>query len=162
LKRRRIEMRPLLLVLLTGCGGAIADEGATAAPLGDLPETDGSWGTWQLFSLEQADGTRSYTPPYVELDLHPDGRAYAWTCLDGAPNGLRCPPYLRVACHEGTVGPGQGRWTVRFAGAGGAVRGEGTIVEEPSGDIAIDGTGMLHAGGHYRRVAAASRDGCTP
>jgi hypothetical protein len=41
-------------------------------------------------------------------------------------------------------------------------RGEGDVVEDPGGDVAIDGTGLLPAGGTYHRVAAPAREKCFP
>lgn len=157
----------LLVAALAGCGGKLADAGADddssheeetslegTAPA--APE-DGEWGTWQLLWTGER-GTRDYHPPFVELDLHPDGRAFLWGCASaGPPDGTRCPPRSRKPCLEGRITLAGIEWSVAFDGGS-----TGVVRDEPSGDIVVDGTGALPAKGHYRRVAAASREGCVP
>ena len=186
-------MRTLVLVVLTAaCGGKTAsdtslDEPSSSRPAGSetggpwIPASpasppygaeedpssvteDGEWGTWQLLSVDGRDGERRYDPPYVELDLHPDGRAYLWTCaLAPTGDGARCPYWARMQCRGGTMKASAGAWRVEFPPTdreGAAARG--VISREPSGDITVKGEGALHPSAHYRRVAAPSIDGCAP
>jgi hypothetical protein len=136
------------------------DEDVTGSP----GMEEGEWGTWQLLSVDGADGKRQYDPPYVELDLHPNGTAYLWTCsaaLTGT--GERCPFHARMNCFLGTISTDGGSWRVDFpAKAGSSTAAKGEIIDEPSGDITVRGEGALHHAGHYRRVGAASIDGCVP
>jgi len=183
-----VVMRKLagaLLVLVLGCGGKVDGEapGSAAVPRSGVPpraaadEADdmddvtppsgaeeGEWGTWQLLSVEGPDGKRQYDPPFVELDLHPNGAAYLWTCSEGLTGtGRRCPFYARMNCFEGTIASDGAAWHVSFPTKRGTnVSGRGEIVEEPSGDIMVKGEGALLARGHYRRVAAPSLEGCVP
>lgn len=158
--------------LVVACGGRIDGETAfipssaeaddELAPSG--PE-DGEWGTWQLLSVDGPDGRRHYDPPFVELDLHPNGQAFMWTCSVGPPTGQgeRCPFYARHGCLVGTIALEGDIWRVHFPTKDGmrtAARGD--VVDEPSGDITVKGEGALHPGGHYRRVGAATREGCEP
>jgi hypothetical protein len=171
-------MRKLaLVVVITGaCGGRLEPlPSAEASPRAPDRETtsagadadeglgDGSWATWQLIAIDR-DGVRVDHPPFVELDLHPTGEAFMWTCL-AAPtgDGTRCPYYARQQCLAGRVRPSGSVWLLELSDAEGArTLAEGTIVEEPSGDIFVDGRGALPARGHYRRVAYASPDTCEP
>lgn len=180
---RKLDVAVLVL-LLAGCGGKVDGElsGSSTRPLPRAPtppsvvsDTDddtigssgleeGEWGTWQLLSVDGPDGSRQYDPPYVELDLHPNGLAYLWTCsaaLSGS--GERCPFHARMNCFAGTISADGGAWRVDFpAKTGSRVTARGEIVDEPSGDITVKGEGALHPTGHYRRVAAPSTEGCVP
>lgn len=177
----------LSLIMLAACGGkVIGDEpsGSSASTVpraagptnadadeSDAPDEpgptgaeDGEWGTWQLLSVEGSDGKRQYDPPFVELDLHSNGTAYLWTCSAGTTGtGTRCPFYARMNCFVGTIQSSGDVWRVDFPtkqGTHTSARGE--IFEEPSGDITVKGEGALHPAGHYRRVGAASTEGCVP
>lgn len=190
MRRLRTALLLPLSLSLSMCGGKMAggdpssataspspsssvDVGATTEDGSPLPPTpqfsssdeDGEWGTWQLISVEGPNGRREYDPPFVEIDLHSNGEAYLWRCFAASTGtGTRCPYGMRHGCLVGTVSPAGSTWRVQFPEQGGtqwkSVGAE--IVEEPSGDIAIDGAGALPAGGHYRRVAAASVDSCVP
>ena len=170
------------VLLLVSCGGKVDGEpsGARsgAVPRSSVPPEvvedeemavpsgteEGEWGTWQLLSVDGPDGRRQYDPPYVELDLHPTGAAYLWTCSTALTGkGERCPYYARMNCFTGTISSDGRTWRVDFpAKAGASTTASGEISDEPSGDITVKGRGALHADGHYRRVAAASPDGCVP
>ncbi len=176
----------LLAFLLASCGGKIDGPpwGAATSSVprrsmppdvaadDDEPEEltipsgaeEGEWGTWQLLSVDGPDGKRQYDPPFVELDLHPSGAAYLWTCSKAATGtGERCPFYARMNCFAGRIVTDGRVWRVDFPIKNGTHTGaSGEIVEEPSGDITVKGSGALHASGHYRRVAASSSEGCVP
>jgi len=172
----------LLVLLLSSCGGKV-DGGVSGSSNRSVPRSatppdvdadevdevtgspgmeEGEWGTWQLLSVDGPDGRRQYNPPYVELDLHSNGTAYLWTCsaaLTGT--GERCPFHARMNCFVGKISSDGHAWRVDFpAKAGSSTTASGEILDEPSGDITVKGQGALHEGGHYRRVAAASPDGC--
>jgi len=174
---------PLLLLLLSSCGGLVAgdkdnppettssipssSESAPWDPNAPAPDVaeDGEWGTWQLLSVEDSvTGKRQYDPPFIEIDLQPDGTAFLWTCVAASTgNGERCPAPFRQTCHKGTISISGTTWRVQLNDrAGQSVVGRGDVKDEPSGDIAIDGTGILPARAHYRRVGAATREGCLP
>ncbi|MBX3258852.1 MAG: hypothetical protein KF782_03980 [Labilithrix sp.] len=181
--RRLAGVVLLSLVSLPACGGKIdGDPAGTSTSFDpssvDVEDTpwgprerippsgpeDGAWGTWQLLSVDGPDGKRRYDAPFVELDLHEGGAAYAWTC-SAAPTGQgqRCPFYARHACLVGTIALVGDTWRVHFPTRDGrATAAQGDIVTEPSGDITVKGEGALDPGGHYRRVGAASREGCAP
>ena len=123
----------------------------------------GSWATWQLVALDTEDGRRQSRPPYLELDLHPTGQAFFWGCsLAESGDGERCPFLERSSCRVGTVSAEATAWHVRLANDDGTSIGEGDIVEEASGDIYVDGKGVLPARAHYHRVAYTSPEGCAP
>jgi hypothetical protein len=162
------------LFVVAACGGKVSGDPLASIPssaeseVGDKPPEpsgpeDGEWGTWQLLSLEGPDGRRQYDPPFVELDLHPDGRAYRWTCAASITgNGQRCPIGLRESCMVGRVVLSGFVWSVQLTNKEGTrVEARGDIVDEPSGDISVDGEGALHPRAHYRRVGAAG-EGCIP
>lgn len=167
-------MRKLVvaLVVVTACGGRLetapvgagarqeeSDAGAGASADTLFPPA-GDWATWQLVAIER-DGERIGDPPYIELDLHPDGEAFLWTCATGPTGeGERCPFYARVGCLAGTVRLSGTTWHVALQGA--KTVAEGDLFEEASGDLRVDGSGALPARGHYRRVAFASPEGCQP
>jgi hypothetical protein len=148
----------LALLLLAACGGRVDGAGDPAGPTSTVSEQkldpagpgDGPWGLWQLLSLEGADGQRQYDPPFIEIDLHPDGTAFRWGC-SAAPSGsgLPCPGALRQGCAAGTIQLEGLVWRVQLADEGGDVE------DEPSGDIRVGAA-------HYRRVAAATTFGCIP
>jgi len=162
-----MNLRPfasrLALLLLAACGGKVdgAGDPASAAstvseqPLGPAGPADGPWGLWQLLSVEGADGKRQYDPPFVEIDLHPDGTAFRWSC-SAAPSGsgLPCPGALRQGCAAGSVRLDGVVWHIELA-AGSQVASSGDVDDEPSGDIRVGAA-------HYRRVAAATSLGCIP
>ncbi|MBX3219679.1 MAG: hypothetical protein KF795_04100 [Labilithrix sp.] len=172
-----------ILVMIAACGGRIeggpsgtsTSSDPSSADVEDTPwgqrerippsgPEDGAWGTWQLLSVDGPDGKRQYDPPFVELDLHEDGEAYLWTCSEGPTGqGQRCPYYARHGCLVGTIALAGETWRVQFTTRdGSAVLARGDVVTEPSGDITVKGEGVLHPGGHYRRVAPATREGCAP
>jgi hypothetical protein len=170
-------MRPILIlfpcITSIACGGrlAITDEAPSPAssnveqePVAssDSPAAeDGAWGTWQLLWIKGADGQRDDSPPFLQLDLHPEGSAYLWQCTSPTQNmGKRCDFSARSACRVGTISLSGTTWGVRFAAGDGELDGFAAVVEEASGDITVDGTGILPARGHYRRVAAPSHDAC--
>jgi hypothetical protein len=171
-----------LSLSLSMCGGKMVgnnDPSSATAPVASaddesqLPssptfaaaEEDGEWGTWQLLSVEGPNGKRQYNPPFVEIDLHSNGEAFLWRCFAASTGtGARCPYGMRHGCLVGTVAPVGTTWRVQFpeqVGTQGKTL-SGEIVEDSAGDIMIDGTGALPAGGHYRRVAPASQDACVP
>ncbi len=154
----------------TACGGKLdastgdGTQGTSSVPssseidpIADPPAgpSDGAWGTWQLLSIETSEG-RDYDPPFIEIALHPDGKAYRWTCATGGTgDGFRCPFELRRGCMIGTVAVEGLEWRMQIVNKEGSqVIGGATIHEEASGDIAVDGTGVLTPRAHYRRVAA--------
>lgn len=168
-------MGGLAVLMLAACGGRV--EGAAGGETSSFPSSavaeqtpdsapgpvDGAWGTWQLLSVEGSDGKRIYDPPFIEIDLHPDGTAYRWTCAAGPTgSGLRCPVGLRQGCLAGTIALDGFRWRVRLNDRTGTNVAGGEIEEEASGDIRVDGNGALSPGAHYRRVAAASKESCSP
>lgn len=163
---------------LLGCGGQIAlddqDRGTSSIPSSaetafdpHQPPTEpeeGEWGTWQLLSVEDASGKRQYNPLFIEVDLHPSGVAYLWTCIHRSTgNGERCPAPYRQTCHKGTFIVSGTTWRVQLTNREGTqIAGRGDVTEEASGDIGIDGTGVLPARAHYRRVGAPTHEGCLP
>jgi hypothetical protein len=181
----------LALLLAASCGGKIdgSNAGSVAsspapAPSSDVPvaaglpstpseapeSSDGAYGTWQLLSFIGPDG-RHDDPPFVEIDLHPDGIAYRWTCrpdpLDPTTavtgNGLPCPVARRENCVAGTMALTGSAWTITLTTYDGrAILGQGDVVEDPSGDIDVDGQGILQPRARYHRVAAPSRERCFP
>jgi hypothetical protein len=171
----------VLFLVLGACGGKIdttsasggrssADNGSAAANVDPNPAAtpgsgyppEGSWGLWQLSAIA-GEGT---APPFLELDLHPEGIAYLWTCSGSATgNGLPCPPLRRQGCTVGTVSlaSGAGAWTVALTDTDGRMLlGRGDVVEDASGDVMIDGTGDLPPRARYHRVSAPSRERCFP
>ncbi len=175
----RVLVRAAFVFLVASagaCGGKV-DADAPGATTSSVPSPseaeepgfpsvpeEGEWGTWQLLSVDAPDGRRTYDPPYLELDLHSNGEAYLWTCmLAPTGTGQRCPYYARQHCFVGTMALSGDTWRVHFPtkeGTRTAARGD--VVDEPSGDITVNGEGALPAGGHFRRVAAPSHDGCVP
>ncbi|MBX3198184.1 MAG: hypothetical protein KF894_08570 [Labilithrix sp.] len=181
--RRLTGVVLLSFVCLTACGGRIDGDPAGTSTSSDPSSSDmedtiwgpreriapsgpedGAWGTWQLLSVDGPDGNRQYDPPFVELDLHEDGGAYLWTCSAGPTGqGERCPFYARHGCLVGTITLAGDTWRVHFTTRDGqATAAGGEVVHEASGDITVKGEGQLHHGGHYRRVGAATREGCAP
>jgi hypothetical protein len=174
----RTLVRALLVLIVScagACGGKVAGDGSGATssvpspseaedPVSSSGPEEGEWGTWQLLSIDAPDGRRTYEPPFIELDLHWSGEAYLWTCALGLTGtGQRCPFYARQGCLVGTMSLFGDTWRVHFPtkeGTRTAARGD--IADEPSGDITVKGEGVLPAGGHYRRVAAPSHEGCAP
>jgi hypothetical protein len=169
---------PLALTVV-GCGGQIVQDpqdpntssipsSAETAPFDPNqpnPEPEeGEWGTWQLLSVEDASGKRQYDPPFIEVDLRPDGTAYLWTCIARSTgNGERCPAPYRQTCHKGTFTISGTTWRVQLTNRDGTqIAGRGDVTEEASGDIGIDGSGVLPAKAHYRRVGAPTHEGCLP
>jgi hypothetical protein len=163
----------VLFLSIAACGGRLEGASADGSNLSPaeaehrnepvLPE-DGEWGTWQLISVDGADGSRRYDPPFVELDLHSDGKAYLWRCAAASTGtGQRCPYFTRHGCLVGTISLSGTTWRVHFPSKDGSrTAGQADIVDEPSGDITVDGEGPIPSGGHYRRVGAASQDRCAP
>lgn len=177
--RRRALSACLEIVVvcgLLGCGGRVdggTNADVTAAspasdPLTPEPDTsiveEGEWGTWQLLSVEDDSHKRIYDQPFLEVDLHPNGKAYFWTCISATiGQGLRCESPYRQMCHQGTFTVVGTTWRITLTSPNGSrTVGAGDVKDEPSGDIAIDGTGILPKRAHYRRVAAPSSDGCAP
>jgi hypothetical protein len=188
-----MDKRPLLhrvLVLLafllwfvcaSACGGKIersvasgsaggADPNAVAAePSAVVYPPEGAWGLWQLWSIPGPSG-RDYEPPFDELDLHPDGIAYWWSCRpdpstsDGnLPDGLPCPSIRRDGCVVGTIALSDNAWRVALTSNDArTVLGRGSVEPDASGDVLIDGSGILPAGARYHRVSAPSREACMP
>jgi hypothetical protein len=177
---RSLSFLVVAALLIAGCGGQIASDprdpntssipsSAETAPFDpDAPSSEpeeGEWGTWQLLSIEDpATGKRQYDPPFIEIDLQPDGTAFLWTCINASTgNGERCPAPYRQTCHKGTFSLSGTTWRVQLTNRDGTqVAGRGDVTEEASGDIGIDGTGVMPAKAHYRRVGAPTREGCLP
>jgi hypothetical protein len=123
--------------------------------------TDGAWGTWQLLSIDTPSG-KNYAPPFVEVELQPTGRAYRWTCVKATTgDGERCPFELRRECTVGTGTLEGVVWHVKLNGKDGSSIGTAIVEDDASGDITLNGAGLLDAHAHYHRVAAAG-NGCIP
>jgi hypothetical protein len=165
-------------LVLCCCGGRIDGSASLAPPASTSLPTGGSadpvadtptyaplltTGLWQLEWTTGPNGEDD-SPPFLELDLDTNGMAYFWSCLNAPTgNGLPCPTNQRVGCVVGQAALRGDAWhVVLTANDGTTVRGEGDVVEDPSGDVAIDGTGLLPAGGTYHRVAAPAREKCFP
>ena len=85
--------------------------------------------------------------------------------LRGTADGPRATVPLLCAprCLVGTIVLEGDVWRVHFPTRDGTrTAARGDVVDEPSGDITVKGEGALHPGGHYRRVGAASYEGCAP
>jgi hypothetical protein len=164
-------MRASVLVLLSlsclSCGGKLEGEGDPSLALqgkssteADRPDpvypSEGPWGLWQLLAVG-----KNYDPPFIELDLHENGTAFMWRCA-GDPNGIRCgSPF---GCTTGTLTrSADDTWHVQLTDDHSNKQvARADLSDDPSGDIVVDGSGLLPAAGLYRRLGAATKIGCLP
>lgn len=159
-----------------GAGGAATEPNSTSTGImGDAGTTDADvatsqanppWGVWSMI-VQYGPVGQSVSPTIpMQIELRPDGTAFAWICA-GAPDdgsvAQACAAVTRTHCWLGTVAWNGKRWRVDFPVAHvGGVPEQGDITPDGKGNILIAYINPTYSGALFRRVggAASGADAC--
>lgn len=134
-----------------GAGGA-ADPGLGTS------ELEPPLGIWSMIVQYGPVGAVVEPTIPMQVELRPDGTAFAWVCAGAPDDGSfaeACLAIARMQCWIGTVAWSGQRWRVDFPVAHvGGVPQQGDIIPDGKGNILISYINPTYSGALFSKVAA--------